>query len=688
MSRATLVALAAVGVAALGLFALGVRVLDRDRAALRASFAADRLAAVEQAATALARDVDDIGEDLELAAALLARSPQAEIRERELAAIITIERPYLAAELYDAAGAVLVRAAVPDTSPELLARARGALDDAVRAAAARPGRLITSPPLGSEAEDIAWYRVFARASPRHGGLVVALVVDMRPFLTGLRLLTDASSALLVLGAHGRPAPASSPGLAARVRALDTTASPGLDRLMAFARARTRGSLTIASAEAHAIELPAAPAVAVTAPVLIEDGEPWSLAVVASTAVLSDQERTLVRRLLAGGTVAIALLAALSFYFVRNARRAAALHERLRQADRLAHLTEKAEKILDHVPTGVLALDPQLRVAAVNRWLAVRLGRDVIGADLAAAFPGLPAPRLAELSRLVGDAATAGAARSLHRLELPLWGEPSRVNVHAVPLAHRLGDVHALLVIEDLEPLRRIEERLLHSEKLVTAGQLAAGIAHELGTPLNVIRARAELAIDRLGEHPEVRGQQIVLEQVDHVSRLISHLLDYVRIAPPVTEPIPPARALTTVAELLAVEAERRGVAIATEAAPDLPPLRADPGQLQQVLVNLAINALDACERGGRVTVRARAAPAAPPGAPAVLLEVEDDGAGIEPAVRTQVFDPFYTTKKRGHGTGLGLWVVAQLVRAHEGEIDLDSRPGAGTLVRVTWPAAA
>lgn len=233
-----------------------------------------------------------------------------------------------------------------------------------------------------------------------------------------------------------------------------------------------------------------------------------------------------------------------------------------------------------------------------------------------------------------------------------------------------------------------ENDLLQAEKVALLGQLASGIAHELGTPLNVIRARAELAIDRLGEHPEVRGQQIVLEQVDHVSRLISHLLDYVRIAPPVTEPIPPARALTTVAELLAVEAERRGVAIATEAAPDLPPLRADPGQLQQVLVNLAINALDACERGGRVTVRARAAPAAPPGAPAVLLEVEDDGAGIEPAVRTQVFDPFYTTKKRGHGTGLGLWVVAQLVRAHEGEIDLDSRPGAGTLVRVTWPAAA
>jgi signal transduction histidine kinase len=355
-----------------------------------------------------------------------------------------------------------------------------------------------------------------------------------------------------------PAPASSPELAARARALVPASTPGLAQLMGVVRARQTGSLVVAPREARELGLPDAPAVAVTAPVLIEDGEAWSLALVASTAALSGQERTLVRRMLAGGGVTVALIVALSFYIVRNARRAAALNERL-----------------------------------------------------------------------------------------------------------------------------RLDERLLRSEKLVTAGQLAAGIAHEIGTPLNVIRARAELTIDRLGEHPEARSQKIVLEQVDHVSRLIAQLLDYVRIVPPVTQPVAVGVALDAVAALLHVEADRRGVRVVVETvADDLPALRADPGQLQQVLVNLAMNALDACERGGCVTLRARRADGA-----TLALEVEDDGAGIEADVRAQIFDPFYTTKKRGQGTGLGLWVVAQLVRAHDAHIDLDSKPGVGTLVRITWPVA-
>jgi signal transduction histidine kinase len=102
-----------------------------------------------------------------------------------------------------------------------------------------------------------------------------------------------------------------------------------------------------------------------------------------------------------------------------------------------------------------------------------------------------------------------------------------------------------------------------------------------------------------------------------------------------------------------------------------------------VLVNLAMNSLDACDAGGHVTLRAR--PAERPSA--VVLEVEDDGVGIPPAQHAQVFDPFFTTKKRGQGTGLGLWVVAQLVRSHDADIELSSAPGRGTTVRLVWPAS-
>jgi signal transduction histidine kinase len=370
--------------------------------------------------------------------------------------------------------------------------------------------------------------------------------------------------------------------------------------------------------------------------------------------------------------------------VRNARRAATLQERLRHADRLAHLTEKAEKILDHMPSGVLALGADRVVTASNRWLAERLGRDVTGARLAAVFATAPCSEVVHIEQLVDDAIASGAPQSIHRARLALLGEESDLSVHAIPLERRLSDVQVLLVLEDDTPMRLLEDRLVHSEKLATAGQLAAGIAHEIGTPLNIARGRAEITAAKLGdEHPQASNQRIIVDQIDHVSGLINQLLDYVRPRPPVVEAVDPDAAILATTELLAAEATKRRVRVETEVVPGTPALRADPGQLRQVLVNLAMNSLDACEVGGHLVIRARPAD----GGSAVVVEVEDDGVGIASAHRAQVFDPFFTTKKRGQGTGLGLWVVAQLVRSHGAEIDLESEPGDGTRVRLTWPAS-
>jgi len=113
----------------------------------------------------------------------------------------------------------------------------------------------------------------------------------------------------------------------------------------------------------------------------------------------------------------------------------------------------------------------------------------------------------------------------------------------------------------------------------------------------------------------------------------------------------------------------------------LPPLAADRGQLEQVLVNLLMNACDACAPGGHVTARARAADEG------VLLEIVDDGSGIAPEHLPSVLDPFFTTKKRGQGTGLGLTIAADIVKNHGGTLTIDSTPGQGTTVRVVWPKA-
>jgi signal transduction histidine kinase len=553
-------------VAIVAVAVIGTRVLARDRAELYDGHARDRQDQLEAAARALGDAVGAIGENLELAAILAAQAESNQVLDREMHAIAALTREYLAIDVWSASGHRLVRVIAPDARADILSLADAALDDTVAAALADPGAFKTSRPLAGADAEAAWYRVFARRSARD--LVVAFVVDMRPLLDRLRLLDDGSSALLVLGTHGLPAPSSDPALAAAVRALDADAAalPGLDRLIAAARARRADRVILGEREARAAGLPEAAAIGIAAPVLVEDGEPWALVLLSSTAALRAQERTLVRRLLVGAGLSAALLVALSAYVLRNAHRAAALQERLRH------------------------LDAQ----------------------------------------------------------------------------------------------RRLEDRLLHSEKLATAGQLAAGIAHEIGTPLNIVRGRAELTVARLGDdHPQAPGQRVIIDQIDHVSRLIAQLLDFVRPSATSLQAVAPATALAATAELISTEASKRDVTVEVDASDDVPPVRADPGQLRQVLLNLAVNALDACASGGRVTLRARRSD----DGDAALLEVVDDGAGIPAESRAQIFDPFFTTKKRGQGTGLGLWVVAQLVQAHGAEITVDSAPGAGTTFRLRWPAA-
>jgi signal transduction histidine kinase len=172
---------------------------------------------------------------------------------------------------------------------------------------------------------------------------------------------------------------------------------------------------------------------------------------------------------------------------------------------------------------------------------------------------------------------------------------------------------------------------------------------------------------------------LVIDQIDRVTRLIQQLLDYVRPTPALMQEVDLARSVHVVRELLAPQAAKRSVSLDVDVAPETLNLNTDPDQVQQIIVNLALNAIDACEKGGNVALRTRRRD------DSVVLEIEDTGHGIPADMQKQVFDPFFTTKKRGQGTGLGLWVVAQLVRAQSAEIELDSTPGRGTTVRVAWP---
>jgi signal transduction histidine kinase len=246
---------------------------------------------------------------------------------------------------------------------------------------------------------------------------------------------------------------------------------------------------------------------------------------------------------------------------------------------------------------------------------------------------------------------------------------------SVELANELQSAQSQARAHDLE------NQLVRADKLITVGVMAMEIAHEVGTPLAVVRGRAEQVIREVGEGTAAGDLRVIVKHVDQISSTVRQLLDFSRRSPFDKRSVSLALVIERTRELLQLKLEARHLRLDIDVGPELPMLTADADQLQQVLVNLLINACDASEPGGRVSVAARQAPAN-----MVLIEVADHGSGIAPEHLADVFDPFFTTKSRGEGTGLGLSITAGIVRNHAGQIDLRSTLGHGTTVTVLWPA--
>jgi two-component system sensor histidine kinase HydH len=658
---------------------VGQRVLERDRAALLSYYGHEREQGIKEAARGMAGEVGDIGDDLELASTLLQGAETTRLAERELHAIATIKREYLV--MYARTEESETTEVTAFDAPEgIVARSDSTLEALLDVAEREPGKLHVSGAFAEPGVPAGWYRVFARR-PRNHGPAVAVVVDTAVLLARMKIQRGPMTRTLILDGSGASVAVSvsDRALARLVREHAAVFRP----ILSVVGRGGDASAILDGNLAHLIGLPDMGAVVVGVPLVVDGGPPWTLLVVASTQALQTQEKTIVRRVLVGSSLMLVLLLSAAAYVLYNTFRARTLRERLKHADRLAHLTEKAEKILDNIPSGVLALSEDRRVTGVNRWFAERIGRGVVGRTLEKAFEGGQPEDIALVARMTDRALESREPQSLHHERFTLLGHEASLNIHAVPLARSIGDVSVLLVFNDVTELRRIEQRLLHSEKLVTAGQLAAGIAHEIGTPLNVARGRAELSLQHLGgEHREADNQRIVIDQIDRVARLIQQLLDYVLPAPAAVRDMDLAHSLYVVRELLAPQATKKGVSVRIEASSEPRRVHANPDQVQQIIMNLALNAIDACRPGGTVTLRAISRD------DSTVLEVADDGHGIPREIQKQVFDPFFTTKKRGQGTGLGLWVVAQLVRAQSAEIEVDSNTEQGTTVRVAWPVQA
>ena len=244
-------------------------------------------------------------------------------------------------------------------------------------------------------------------------------------------------------------------------------------------------------------------------------------------------------------------------------------------------------------------------------------------------------------------------------------------------------------------------RLTELERLAAAGQTAAQFAHEVGTPLNLISGHVQLLRARLANDTQAQPRlETISAQIERIERIVRGMLDRTRPEAVVLMPLDLNALLLRIFDATAPALEARRVSLETELETGLPLVAADADRLQQVFINLINNSLDAMPDGGLLSVRTgvieRGAKQDDAHAlkltdadlsPQVFIEFSDNGCGMTEGLRARIFDPFYTTKESGHGTGLGLVVVRQVVREHHGEIEVESEPERGACFRITLPAS-
>lgn len=348
--------------------------------------------------------------------------------------------------------------------------------------------------------------------------------------------------------------------------------------------------------------------------------------------------------------------------------------------RLARERGVFEEIFNTLQEGVLVIrdDGAIEYANHAAGRLVGLGEDVAGQTLWRLVPGL---RNSLGAALDGDGAAPVVAREFE-LTYP---EPRVVRLYMVPFrAPGTGQAHRFAVIlTDITKERATTERRIESERNSSIVLLAAGVAHELGNPLNSLTIHLQLIERRLKRLKDAREAAALGESLricrDEVARLdgiISNFLGAIRPQPP---DLVETELGALVAEVLRVqhrELEDRGIAVEVEAAP-VPAVLADRNQIKQVIFNLTKNAMEAMEPGGSLRIRSRADD------DCVYLVFADTGAGIRAEDLGRLFQPYHTTKPGGNG--LGLMIAQRIMREHGGQVGIESKEGVGTVVTLQFP---
>ncbi len=353
-------------------------------------------------------------------------------------------------------------------------------------------------------------------------------------------------------------------------------------------------------------------------------------------------------------------------------------EARRLLDRLVREKGFLEQVFEALHEGVAVLDAEGTVTFINGAACRFFGltaEEAIGTALAGRLPGLDWETLARPGTTVS-----------RDIEV-FYPENRYLNFYLSPIAdgsQRDGSLGWVMLVRDLTTTRAQAERDLESERMNALTLLAAGVAHEIGNPLNSLDIHLQLMARKLKKLPS--GDRKPLEEnldtarreIQRLDAILRQFLQAIRPTTPQREKCLLPDVIREALALLEPELEARGVAVELDLAPDFPLLELDAGQFQQVFYNLLRNAYQAVTgKGGRLRVGARFNDYE------ITVSIEDNGSGISHEQMGSLFEPFRTTKQSG--TGLGLLIVRRVVREHGGEIEIHSEPDAGTRVSIHLP---